>query len=284
MNRRLPPSSEDVADYLAFLSGRVDTEGSAADARSAIGFIATVNAGRGWNRADILGGRAALPLEALRRRHAHAVCKAPGLPASIVRKIIDRYVRVRSDLAWDLQWRLAVGIAIGAAFKLMARYADMRFVSYDNDKFLVFDTHLRIFISERKTHVYGGQWIDIAKPADCSFGVYNALLIGKEVFNTGHVMPHIDAHGRVHRDRPMEYADFVAHLRQALIAVGLTATEAHDYSAHSIRSGAATEAVHAELPPLLICHVAGVKSMDWLVGYMRADLGDRLRASWALGL
>lgn len=284
MDRNLPPTSEDVADYLAYLSERVDTEGSAADARGAIGFIATVNAGRGWNRSAILGGRAALPLEALRRRHAHAVSKAPGLPASFVRLIIERYVIVRSDLPWDLQWRLAVGVAIGAAFKLMARYADMRFVRYDSDKFIVFGTHVRVFISERKTHVYGGQWIDIAKPADASFGVYHALLIGKEVFNTGHVMPHIDALGRVHRDRPMEYSDFVAHLRQALITVGLSAAEAHEYSAHSIRSGAATEAVHAGLPPLLICHIAGVKSIDWLVGYMRADLGDRLRASWSLGL
>ena len=35
---------------------------------------------------------------------------------------------------------------------------------------------------------------------------------------------------------------------------------------------------------LLICGVAGAKSIDWLVGYMREDLGDRLRASWSLGL
>jgi hypothetical protein len=36
--------------------------------------------------------------------------------------------------------------------------------------------------------------------------------------------------------------------------------------------------------PLLACTVAGVKSIDWLVGYMCADLGDRLRASWSIGL
>jgi hypothetical protein len=30
--------------------------------------------------------------------------------------------------------------------------------------------------------------------------------------------------------------------------------------------------------------IAGVKSIDWIVGYMRADLGDRLRASWSLGV
>ena len=70
---------------------------------------------------------------------------------------------------------------------------------------------------------------------------------------------------------------------------GMSEQEAAEYSAHSIRSGAATEPVHSglphsELPPLLICHLAGVKSIEWLVGYMRADLGDRLRASWSLGL
>ena len=97
-------------------------------------------------------------------------------------------------------------------------------------------------------------------------------------------MPHIDPQGRVHRERPMEYSDFVLHPRQALVTVGVPESEAHQYSANSIRSGAATEAVHSGLPPLLICGVAGVKSIDWLVQYMRADLGDRLRASWSLGL
>jgi hypothetical protein len=139
-------------------------------------------------------------------------------------------------------------------------------------------------VSERKTHVYGGQWINIARPADGSWGVYDVLLLGKRVFGGGHVLPHIDVDGRVHRDRPMEYDVFVAHLRQALVSTGLPEAEAFEYTAHSIRSGAATEAVHAGLPPLLICGVAGVKSIDWLVGYMRADLGDGLRASWSLGL
>jgi enoyl-[acyl-carrier protein] reductase I len=50
---------------------------------------------------------------------------------------------------------------------------------YDDDRFIVCDTHIRVYISERKTHVYHGQWIDIAKPADGSYGVYHALLAGK---------------------------------------------------------------------------------------------------------
>jgi hypothetical protein len=284
MGRALPPAPEDVAEYLAFLAKIVDTIGSVEDARGAIGFLAVVNAGRGWDRECILGGRAKIPLEALRRRHAHIVRKAPGLPASAVRAILGKYAFTRGDLTWDFQWRLAIGATIGAAFKLMARYADMRVVRYDDGAFTDHGTHIRIYVSERKTHVYGGQWIDIARPADGSFGVYHALLVGKSVFREGYVMPHIDKDGRVHRNRPMEYHDFVDHLRTALVHIGYPLEVAYEFSAHSMRSGAATEMVHSGLPPLLACTVAGVKSIDWLVGYMRADLGDRLRASWSIGL
>ena len=82
----------------------------------------------------------------------------------------------------------------------------------------------------------------------------------------------------------MGYDDFVRHLRQALVTTGMSEAEAGEYSAHSMRSGGASAAARAGLEPLLICHVAGVKSIDWLVGYMRTDLNDRLRASWAIGL
>ena len=49
-----------------------------------------------------------------------AIDKAPGLPAEMVRLILNRYVVARIELLWDLQKRLAIGVAIGAAFKLMA--------------------------------------------------------------------------------------------------------------------------------------------------------------------
>ena len=77
----------------------------------------------------------------------------------------------------------------------------------------------------------------------------------------------------------MEYDAFVAHLRQALGSTGLPEAEEFEYTAHSTRSGATTEAVHAGLPPLLICEVAGVKSIDWLVGYMYVTCGR----TWATG-
>ena len=69
---------------------------------------------------------------------------------------------------------------------------------------------------------------------------------------------------------------FVAHLRQALVSTGLPEAEAHEYTAHSIRSGAATEAVHAGLPPLLICGVAGVKSF-WHFSRLTIDSGQTIQ-------
>ena len=171
-----------MTDYLTFLTTTVDTTGSVADARGALGFLASMNDGGGWDKDAMLGGRAALPLEAMKRRHAHAVEKAPGLPARLVLDVLRRYAYLEAGVETDRQWHLAIGVAIGCAFKLMARYADMRHVRYDDEGFRVHDMYIRIFVSERKTHV------------------------------------------------------------------------------------------------------SGVKSMDWLVGYMRADLMDRLRASWSLGL
>ena len=282
--RQLPPTCGDVTDYLTFLTGKVDTTGSVADARGALGFLASVNAGTGWDKEVMLGGRAALPLEAMRRRHAHAFEKAPGLPARLVLDVLRHYALLQAGVQTERQWRLAVGVAIGCAFKLMARYADMCHVRYDDECFRVHDMYIRIYVSERKTHVYGGQWIDVARPHDGSYGVFDALLLGKRVFGRGHVMPHIDTSGRVDLDRPMGYDTYVLHLRHALATVGVPDEEARQFTAHSLRSGAATEAVHSGLHPLLICGIAGVKSMDWLVGYMRADLMDRLRASWSLGL
>ena len=41
--------------------------------------------------------------------------------------------------------------------------------------------------------------------------------------------------------------------------------------------------VHAEPDPVLGCAIAGVQSIDWFIGYMRADLSDKTRASLAIG-
>ena len=119
---------------------------------------------------------------------------------------------------------------------------------------------------------------------DGSFGVFDALLLGKKVFGRGSIMAHIDASGRVDLDSPMEYDSYVLHLRHALVTVGVPGDEVQQFTAHSIRSGATIEVVHSGASPLLIRGIVGVKLIDLLVGYMRADLMDLLRASWSLGL
>ena len=75
----------------------------------------------------------------------------------------------------------------------MAQYADMRHVRYDDEGFHVYGVYIRIFVSGCKTHVYGGQWIDIARPPNGSFDVFGALLLGKKVSGRGSIMAHIDA-------------------------------------------------------------------------------------------
>ena len=126
----------------------------------------------------------------------------------------------------------------------------------------------------------------MARPADPSeFGVYHALVTGFDVFRGGFIMPHIDGEGRVHRERPMGYDDFVRFLRHGLVyATGMSEGEAGRYAGHSARSGAGSAAAQSGLQPHQIYHLAGVKDINWLVGYMREGVSDRLRASWAVGL
>ena len=89
----------------------------------------------------MLSGRAALPLEAIKRRHAHAVDEAPGLPARLELDFLRHYAYLEAGVQTDRQWRLAIGVAIGCALKLMARYVDMRHVRYDDEGFR---RHLRL--------------------------------------------------------------------------------------------------------------------------------------------
>ena len=97
-------------------------------------------------------------------------------------------------------------------------------------------------------------------------------------------MPHVDATGRVDLDRPMSYPDYVQHPRQAARSVGCPGTLAGAVAGHTNRASAASEAARSGLPPHEINHLAGVRDINWLIGYTRELDSDRLRASWALGL
>ena len=281
MDLELPPTPVSVAQYLAYLSEAVDSVGSVTQATQAIGFLADVNR---WDRSKVIDKHALIPVEAMKRRHTHVIHKAPGLPSEAVVAILEKLCVVRPDLPWQRQWRFVLGTAIGAAAKLLARHDDMSVVTYDDDSFRVFDTHIEVLLRKRKTHTKDGHWITIAKQPSGAPCVYDALLLGKRTFTSGFVMPDIDPSGQIHRERPMPYDTYVRHLRWALVRFGgYSEQEADTFTAHSARSGGATGVVHAGLDPVLGCAVAGVKSIDWFIGYMRANLSDKIRASLAIG-
>ena len=82
----------------------------------------------------------------------------------------------------------------------------------------------------------------------------------------------------------MAYDSYVRNLRHALTQVGVPEEEARLFAGQSARSGAATESVQAGISPEQLCRMAGVTSINWLLGYMRPDQHDRLEASRKIGL
>ena len=281
--RPLPPSGDDAAEYLTYLTHVSGTTGATTDARNAIALLCMLN---DWDRGAILDGKARIPVEAMRRRNAHQVKKAAGLTVDHVRAILRTYAYVRPEKPPHLQWELAFGIGLGAGFKTLARHDDLRQMRYDAGFFELHDLYASLYIGTRKNDQEHGNRVDVAKPADPNErGVYHALALGHAVFGgVGFIMPHVDAQGVVHRDRPMEYRDFVRYLRQALVTIGVDIDYADHFAGHSMRSGGASAAARAGLPPHEICHLAGVKDINWLLYYMRHLLEDRLRASWSIGL
>ena len=115
-------------------------------------------------------------------------------------------------------------------------------------------------------------------------GVYYALCLAHRVFGgRGKIMPHVDDAGRVDGDRPMSYPDCAQYPRQAARSAGCPGALVDAVAGHTNR-GAASEAARSGLPPHETNHLAGVRDINWLIGYTRELDSDRLSASWALGL
>lgn len=281
--RPLPPTADDVAEYLAFLCRTVNTIGSVACARDAISYMCVLN---GWGKDAIMGGRARVPLEAIRRRHVHVIHKAAGLTAAQARAIMNAFCVVHQDRPWHQQWHLAVGIGVGCLpFKILARYDDVSQLRYDAGYFRYNEHMVEMICRTRKNNMWISSTLYVARPPNDEMGVYHWLIIGSLVFGGGYIVPHIGADGTVHRETPMGYDEFVRHLRHCLhYSLGFSVEEASSYTGHSARAGGGTTAAQAGLQPHEICHLAGVRDINWLLTYMRSSLEDRLRASWALGL
>ena len=281
--RPLPPSCDDAAEYFVFIADLVDTVGSVAKARSALSYLCVVN---GWDKETILSGRAAIPLDALRRRHRHEVRKTPGLTLECTTAILGLYCKVEPGVPAQRQWRFAVGTAIGTAFKVLARYDDIRQCRYDPGFFEITPWFIRILLLSRKNEQFECTWLEVARPQDpTKFGVYHALCIAHGLFGgRGFILPSVDTHGVIDPNTPMPYTAYVQHLRQAVRLSGCPEVDAERVAGHSPRSGAATQGAGARLQTYELSRLAGVGDLSWIVGYNRHLISDRLRASWALGL
>ena len=112
----------------------------------------------------------------------------------------------------------------------------------------------------------------------------NAALRAKALFKAGYVLPHIESSGFITKNKRMSYASFVLFLRHALTVTGMPAAKATKYAGHSMRAGGATSAAIHGLSPAEICHLAGVKDVNWLTWFNRHYLASRIRASRSIGL
>ena len=274
----LPPSAEEAALLLTYFATTRDNTGAVSTALNALTALCELN---GW-RSDIYHARLTLaPVDAMRRLHRTQTKKSEGLRTTHVASILDAYV-FKPIVA---TWPLAIGTAIGIGFKLLLRYDDLRRCRWDDGYCDIFPLHIRFYLDGRKNNQYRGNMLDIAIPLDPKIrGVYHACLIAKRTFKKGYVLPSISACGSVDSTRYMQYSDFVRFLRSALKHIGLSDGEARRYAGQSMRSGGATAAAMSGLSPAEICHLAGVKDVDWLSYYNRNHLSSRLRASRAVGL
>ena len=278
-----PLTALEVGMYMAKLGVERNKVGALSVAKNALAIICSMN---GVDRSQYNNLQATAALEAMRREHRSVTKKAAALTAGMVRAINRRYSYLRPGRPDNMQWEFAIGGAVSAAFKLMARYDNLVKLLWDPDFCDVFFTHVRYFLDGRKNLQHGCAMLDVARPEDDTpDGVYFVLVRGKRFFGTGHVLPHIDRRtGEVDRTRPMAYGDYVAFLRSALIAIGLSETEAALFAGQSARAGAASEAAAGGLHQEDIQPLAGVTTAEWLSWYNRRYLGERLRVSRALGL
>ena len=116
----------------------------------------------------IFGGRATIPVAALRRRHAHEAKKAPGPLLVYFKPIIVGYCIAIPGISWK--------------FKPSVRYANIARCRYGPD-FVIGEWLIRVRVDRRKNLQYESTWLFIARlqnPGEV--GVYHAPCLAHRVF------------------------------------------------------------------------------------------------------
>ena len=230
--RTLPPSQQDVVDYLTFVSLDRDNVGAVTAARGALLHLCRVNR---WDATIYERGAPLVPLEAMRRRRRKMVKKSAGLSLGMAAAFLEHYAWVRPRRHHGRQWELALGVAIVTAYKLLARYNDLAQLRWDDDHYTVYPLYVRFLLETRKNNQYESCYIDVARPMDAGErGAYHAIIEARDIAGRrGHVLPRIAAAGAVDASKPMTYKDYVRHLRRALTELGLDKNAAGTFAGQS---------------------------------------------------
>ena len=116
----------------------------------------------------------------MRRRHRRQVKKSAGLKVKHIKRIMKEFCFERPGRPTELQWELAIGIAIAIAFKLLLRYDCLCRCCWDDGFCDVRSTHVTFFLDKRKNNQARGNRLTVARQEDRSEqGVYDLCVLGK---------------------------------------------------------------------------------------------------------
>ena len=224
------------------------------------------------------------------RQHKSVPVDTPGIEPWMASDILHVYVKHFADGVIRDAWALCVGIAVATVRKLCMRWDCASRLRYDDDWFVVHDSHIKLYIDGGKTAQYQGRWADIARSddPDVLIDTYSALLIGKKVFRRGFILAKILQQNDlgfkvVDSSKQMTREEFVAFTRSALQAIGMPADLSRKFTAKSCRIGAASSAVIAQLSSTDIGVLSRTSGKCWVSWYDKKSLAERLRISRAIG-
>ena len=161
--RQLPPTQDDATDYLTFVALDRDNKGAVAAARAGLLHLCRLNR---WEDTLFRTGPPLVPLEAMRRHHRRVVKKSAGLSEDMAAAFLEHYARRRHARQPQYEWRFALGTGVVIAYKVLARYADLVQLRWDEDYCWVYPLFVRFLLESRKNEQYESGYLDIARPLD----------------------------------------------------------------------------------------------------------------------
>lgn len=219
-------------------------------------------------------------VQTTRRTLGKPVSKAKPMDVDLVRRVVESFHATErlSELV------ALVGLVVG--FAAFARYSDLVNIDLSVSRFT--ETHMELFFVKRKTlQELTGDWVLVARgahPPFCPVFLLQQLMVAGSVHEGTFLRASVRTkNGQWLGTKVLSYNTFVAHFRQLLVGVGLSESEAKEYTAHSLRRGGVTTAANNGVADRLTMAHGGWHSSLVHSGYIQSKLNDLLAPSRALG-